>query len=69
MSTNLDPGLLWSLLLFLLRRLLDPFRFLVEVDGNPERVPDFVDLRTTRADNATDIFPIDLELGGLEGSE
>jgi len=36
---------------------------LVEVDGDPERVPDFVDLYATSTDNATNVFLIDLELG------
>ena len=65
-TANLDPGLLWRLLFLLLRRLLGGFRFLVEVDGDPERVPNFVDLRATRADNAANVFLIDLEFGGLK---
>lgn len=67
-NSYLNPGLLWSFLLFLFRRLLERFSLLIEVNGNPERVPDLVDLCTTGAHNATYVFLIDLELGGLKVS-
>lgn len=39
------------------------------MDSNPKRLPDFVDLCTTGADNPTNIFLVNLELDDLGGGQ